>query len=186
MEDSLIIDLYLQRSEDAIARTAESYGAQLKSISMNIVKDAQTAEECENDTYLQAWKSIPPNEPRSYLFAFLARIIRHISIDCYRYRERLCRKGYLQELSDELLCCIPGNQDVESRVDAVVLGQSISTFLRKQSMQARNIFIRRYWYIDSIEEICRRYGISESKAKSILFRCRNALRNHLRKEGFTL
>lgn len=77
MEDSLIVDLYLQRSEDAIARTAESYGAKLKSISLNIVKDIQTAEECENDTYLQAWKSIPPNEPRSYLFAFLSRIIRH-------------------------------------------------------------------------------------------------------------
>lgn len=186
MEDSQIVDLYLQRSQDAIARTAEHYGAKLKGISMNIVKDLQTAEECENDTYLQAWNSIPPNEPRSYLFAFLARIIRHISIDCCRYRERLCRKGFVQELSDELLCCIPENQDVESRMDAIALGECISGFLRKQPALPRNVFIRRYWYLDSVEEICRRYDISQSKAKSILFRCRNNLRNHLRKEGYTL
>ena len=186
MEDSQIVDLYLQRSEDAITHTAERYGAKLKSISMNIVADSQTAEECENDTYLQAWDSIPPNEPRDYLFAFLARIIRHISLDCCRYRERLRRKAHVQELSDELLCLVSGKEDVDSRMDAIVLGESISAFLRVQPAQIRNVFIRRYWYLDSIEDICRRYGISQSKAKSMLFRCRNGLRNHLRKEGFTL
>ena len=186
MEDAQIIELYLQRDESAISQTKEQYGTRLRRISMNIVNDSQTAEECESDTYLQAWNTIPPNEPRHYLFAFLARIIRHISIDCCRYRERLCRKGYMQELSDELLCCIPGSADVESRMDAIALGESISAFLRKQPVLTRNIFIRRYWYLDSVDEICRRYGISQSKAKSILFRCRNVLRSYLRKEGYTL
>ena len=186
MEDSLIVDLYLQRSEDAITRTAARYGTRLRNISINIVGDDQTAEECENDTYLQAWNTIPPNEPRNYLFAFLARIIRHISIDCCRYRERLCRAGFVQELSNELQCCIPGSEDVESRMDAIALGECISAFLRRQPEQMRNVFIRRYWYLDSIEEICRRYSISQSKAKSMLFRCRNNLRKHLVKEGFTL
>jgi RNA polymerase sigma-70 factor (ECF subfamily) len=153
---------------------------------MNIVGDSQTAEECENDTYLQAWNTIPPKEPRSYLFAFLARIIRHISIDCCRYRERLCRAGYVQELSSELQAVVSGKDDVESRMDAIMLGQSISAFLRMQPEMVRNVFIRRYWYLDSIDEICRRYSISQSKAKSILFRCRNNLRKHLVKEGFTL
>ena len=87
MEDTQIVELYLQRDENAISRTAEVYGTRLRRISINIVRDEQTAEECENDTYLQAWNTIPPNEPKNYLFAFLARIIRHISIDRCRYRE---------------------------------------------------------------------------------------------------
>ena len=186
MEDNQIIDLYLQRNESAIIHTANQYGKRLRNISMGIVAELETAEECENDTYLQAWNSIPPNEPRNYLFAFLVRIIRHISIDRCRYRQRLCRKGYIQELSDELLCCIPGNPDEESRIDSMVLGQCISNFLRAQPELNRNVFIRRYWYLDSVEAICRRYHISQSKAKSMLFRSRNALRTHLRKEGFTL
>lgn len=186
MEDTQIVELYLQRDENAISRTAEAYGTRLRRISINIVGDEQTAEECENDTYLQAWNTIPPNEPKNYLFAFLARIIRHISIDRCRYRERLCRAGYVQELSVELQAVVSGNDDVQSRMDAIMLGESISTFLRTQPVLMRNVFIRRYWYLDSIDKICRRYSISQSKAKSILFRCRNNLRKHLVKEGFTL
>ena len=186
MEDAQIVELYLLRDENAISRTAEAYGARLRNISMNIVSDIQTAEECENDTYLQAWNSIPPNEPRNYLFAFLSRIIRHISIDCCRYRERLCRAGYVQELSAELQCCVPGSEDVESQMDAIMLGESISTFLRMQPVLIRNVFIRRYWYMDDIATIARRFYISQSKVKSMLFRCRNNLRKHLIKEGFTL
>ena len=186
MEDAQIVALFLQRDENAISQIKEQYGTRLRHISMNIVGDSQTAEECENDTYLQAWNTIPPKEPRSYLFAFLARIIRHISIDCCRYRERLCRAGYVQELSSELQAVVSGTDDVESRMDAIMLGQSISAFLRTQPVLMRNVFIRRYWYLDSIDEICRRYSISQSKAKSILFRCRNNLRKHLVKEGFTL
>lgn len=186
MDDSLIVELYLQRKEEAIACTAQQYGAQLRQIAENIVRDHQTAQECENDTYLQAWNAIPPHEPRSYLFPFLARIIRHIAIDCCRHRDRLRRKAYVQELSAELECCVPGSADVENRMDAVVLGECISAFLRKQAALKRQVFIRRYWYLDSIEQICLRYHISPSKAKSMLFHCRNALRKYLEKEGFTL
>jgi RNA polymerase sigma-70 factor (ECF subfamily) len=186
MEDAQIIELYLQRDESAISQTKEQYGTRLRRISMNIVNDSQTAEECESDTYLQAWNTIPPNEPRHYLFAFLARIIRHISIDCCRYRERLCRAGYVQELSAELQAVVSGNDDVESRMDAIMLGESISAFLRTQPEMVRNVFIRRYWYMDSIAQISARYSITPSKTKSILFRCRNALRIHLEKEGYRL
>ena len=186
MEDAQIVELYLLREENAISRTAEAYGARLRNISMNIVNDRQTAEECENDTYLQAWNSIPPNEPRNYLFAFLARIVRHISIDCCRYRERLCRAGYVQELSAELQCCIPGSEDVESQMDAIMLGESISAFLRTQPILIRNVFIRRYWYLCSVKEIAESYGISESKTASVLFRMRNELKNFLEKEGAAL
>ena len=186
MEDTRIVELYLQRKESAIAHTADQYGTKLRNISFNIVRSRETAEECENDTYLQAWNSIPPNTPHGYLFAYLARIIRHISIDRCRYQQRLCRNAYIQELSAELQCCIPGSEDTELQVEAIALGQSISAFLRQQTETVRNVFLRRYWYMDSIADIADRFGISQSKVKSMLFRSRNALREHLEKEGYTL
>ena len=186
MEDSRIVELYLQRNETAIAYTADQYGPKLRNISFNIVQNRETAEECENDTYLQAWNSIPPNTPHGYLFAYLARIIRHISIDRCRYQLRLCRNAYIQELSEELQCCIPGSEDTEHQVEAIALGQSISNFLRKQPETTRNVFLRRYWYMDSIADIADRFGMTQSKVKSMLFRTRNALRECLEKEGYTL
>ena len=186
MEDTKIVQLFLQRQEHAIACTAARYGQKLRSISFGIVKDHETAEECENDTYLQAWNTIPPNAPHGYLFAYLVRIIRHISIDRCRYQQRLCRSTYIQELSAELQCCIPSPEDTESRMEAIALGQVISAFLRQQPETARNVFLRRYWYMDSIQDISRRFGMGQSKVKSMLFRTRNALRAHLEQEGYTL
>lgn len=186
MEDSQIVELYLKRNESAIDHTARKFGLRLRGISFGIVQNHETAEECENDTYLQAWNSIPPNAPCNYLFAFLARIIRHISIDRCRYQQRICRSAYIQELSAELQCCIPGPEDTESRMEAIALGQTISAFLRQQPEEARNVFIRRYWYMDSVSDIAKRFGSSQSKVKSMLFRIRNALRDYLEKEDFTL
>ncbi len=186
MEDTKIVELYLQRSEMAIAQTAAQYGSRLRSLSYGIVQDHETAEECENDTYLEAWNSIPPNAPHSYFFAFLARIIRHISIDRCRYQQRLCRSAYVQELSTELQACVPGGHDPAEKMEAKVLGQAISAFLRTLPVEARKVFIRRYWYMDSVSEIAKRFCISQSKVKSMLFRSRNTLRIYLKKEGYTL
>ena len=93
MDDGQIVTLYLQRDEAAIRRTTERYGRRLYALALGITADAQTAEECENDTYLQAWNTIPPHEPRGYLYAFLARITRHISLNRCRDRARLCRRA---------------------------------------------------------------------------------------------
>lgn len=184
MDDNEMIELYLQRNENAIECTAQHYGLRLRNISFGIVGDQETAEECENDTYLQAWNSIPPNEPRNYFFAFLARIIRHISIDRCRYQQRLCRSAYVQELSTELQACVPGGHDPAERMDVKVLGQTISAFLQTLPEGARNVFIRRYWYMDTVSDIAKRFGMTQSKVKSMLYRSRNALRNYLEKEGF--
>lgn len=145
MEDSQIVDLYLQRDETAVERTAEKYGPRLRRISYGIVDDKQTAEECENDTYLQAWNRIPPHEPRSYLFAFLSRIIRNLSIDHCRNRERLKRRAMLVELSAELECCIPAPDDTACRMEAQALADIISAFLKAQPRPHRDVFLRRYW-----------------------------------------
>lgn len=186
MEDSQIIDLYLQRDEAAVGYTAEKYGTRLRRLSYGIVEDAQTAEECENDTYLQAWNRIPPQEPRSYLPAFLSRITRNLSIDRCRHRDRLKREAQIVELSAELECCLPAPDDTACRLEARVLAGIISAFLKKQPQLNRVVFLRRYWYADGIAQIARRYHMTQSRVKSMLFRTRNALRQHLEKEGYVL
>ena len=186
MDDSRIVDLYLQRDESALNHTADKFGSRLRTLSYRIVADYPTAEECENDTYIQAWNSIPPHEPKSYLYAFLARITRNISLNCCRDRSRLKRSAHIAQLSAEMEACIPAPSDNECRVDDIVLKDTLNAFLGSLDDEKRNIFLRRYWYLDSIDEICRRFSISESKVKTTLHRCRNKLRQQLIKEGFTL
>ena len=186
MDDNKIIDLYLCRDETAVKHTARKYGDHLRALAYGIVKDRLTAEECENDTYLKAWNSIPPHEPREYLYAFLARITRHISLDCCRKRSRLKRSAYISELSAEMEQCIPAPDDMECRIDDIAFGQAINGFLSTLSEEKRNVFIRRYWYLDSVSDIARRFSLSESKVKTMLFRSRNRLRDYLEKEGYIL
>ena len=186
MDDNQIVELYLQRDETAIKHSAEKYGIRLRTIANRIVKDQQTAEECENDTYLEAWNTIPPHEPGNYLFAFLARITRHLSLNRCRDRSRLKRSAFICELSEEMEQCIPAPDDTECRIDEIVLNEAINDFLSDLNEEKRNVFLRRYWYLDSITDISKRFALSESKVTSMLFRCRKQLREHLIKEGYTL
>ena len=186
LDDNRIVDLYLQRDETAIRQTAEKYGSRLRSLSYGMVNDWDAAEECENDTYMEAWNTIPPHEPRTYLYPFLARITRHLSLNCCRDRSRLKRSALICELSEEMEQCIPAPDDLECRLDAMALSSAINGFLSGLDDEKRNIFIRRYWYLDPIADISSRFGLSQSKVKTTLFRCRNGLREHLEKEGYVL
>ena len=186
MEDSRIVDLYLAREESAPAKTAEKFGTRLRALSYGILRDTQSAEECENDTYLAAWNSIPPHEPREYLYAFLARITRNLSLNRCRAEKRLKRNAQVSELSRELEACIPAPDDVECRIDDMALSEAINGFLAALTEEKRNIFLRRYWYLDPIAEIAQRFSVSESKVKTTLYRCREQLRKYLEREGYTL
>lgn len=186
LDDNRIVELYLQRDEMAIKQTEAQYGARLRHLAYGIVGDQQTAKECENDTYMEAWNTIPPHEPRSYLYAFLARITRHISLDFCRYRNRIKRNTFLTEFSTEMEQCIPAPNDLECHMDDIVLKEMLNGFLSTLDEEKRNIFIRRYWYLDSIAEISNRFTLSESKVKTTLFRCRNKLREYLEKGGYIL
>ncbi len=186
MDDNKIVELYLDRDENAISETRDKYSTRLRALSYNIVNDIHTTEECENDTYMQAWNSIPPHEPRDYLYAFLARIIRHISLNRCREGNRLKRNAFICELSNELEQCIPSTNNIDNFIDDLVFGEIINSFLTTIGEEKRNIFLRRYWYFDSIADISKRFGISKSKVKTTLFRIRNGLRQHLEKEGYTI
>lgn len=184
MDDSAIVELYLNRNEDALHQTAAKYGSRLRALAMGITEDFQTAEECENDTYLQAWNSIPPHEPRDYLHPYLARITRHLALNRCRDRDRLKRKAHISQLSAELEQCIGGPDNAAQHMDELVLRAAINSFLSTLPEQKRNVFLRRYWYLDSVSTIANRYSLSESKVKTVLFRCRHQLQQHLQKEGF--
>lgn len=186
MDDNSIVELYLNRDDTAILHTSQRFGIRLRSLAYGITCDIQTAEECENDTYFEAWRLIPPREPRDYLYAFLARITRHISISRCRERSRLKRSAYLCELSAEMEQCIPSPDDMACRIDDMVLREAINNFLASLEEEKRNLFIRRYWFLDSITDISKRFALSESKVKTTLFRCRNRLREYLEKEGYIL
>lgn len=186
MDDGQIVELYLDRDESAIGHTAEKYGRRLRALALGMVEDAQTAEECENDTYMEAWRAIPPHEPRNYLYAFLARIVRHISLNRCRDRDRLKRAAFVTQLSAELEQCIPAPDDAACRLEEQALREAINGFLTGLDGEKRNMFLRRYWYLDSVAAIAKRYGLSESKVKTTLFRCRNRLREHLEREGYVL
>ncbi len=186
MDDSILVDLFLHRDEMAIEKTAQKYGTRLHKISYGILEDDCSAQECVNDTYFTAWNSIPPHEPRTYLFAFLAKITRHISLDRCKERNRIKRSGCFVELTLELEQCIPSQINVVQQLEAQELSKIISNFLRTKSTQKRNIFIRRYWYMDSITDIAKRFKIGESKVKTTLFRMRNELKKYLEMEDYTL
>ena len=186
MDDSGIVDLYLSRDETALSLTKQQYGKKLRTISKNILNDLLSAEECENDAYLEAWNLIPPNEPRTYLFAFLGRIIRHLSIDRCRKANAQKRSAVFCDLTQEMQECIAAGSSVDDELDAAALSQTIDLFLSKESQDRRNVFVRRYWYFDSIAEISRRYGFSQSKVKTMLHRSREKLRIYLEKEGYTI
>ncbi len=186
MNDSHIVDAYLRRDEAALRMTADAYGPRLRALAFGITEDSQIAEECENDTYFEAWQSIPPHEPRGYLYAFLARITRHLALNRCRDRQRQKRSALLCELCAEMEQCLPAEDPIAERIDDLAFGEILNRFLESLSSEKRWIFLRRYWTCDSAADIAGQLGISESKVKSILFRIRNQLRKHLEKEGYSL
>ena len=186
MDDGKIVDLFLARDESAVRLASEKYGARLRMLAQNICGDPHTAEECENDAYFGAWNSIPPHEPRDHLFPFLAKITRSSAIDSCRKLSRQKRSAVFLELSREMEECLPSTSDTESEADSILLSGIVSDFLRSLSEEKRGVFIRRYWYMDPISDICRRFSCSEGKVKSMLFRVRKELKAYLEKEGYII
>lgn len=186
MEDEAIVSLYWDRDERAIRETEEKYDRYLTKIAYNILNDREDSRESVNDTYLAAWDSIPPHRP-GVLSAYLAKLTRRISIDRFRYRTRDKRMGseYAVSLS-ELGDCVSGGNTTEEIVNVKLLADSIGIFLRLQSREARTTFIARYYFLDSVKEIARSSGMSESRVKSLLHRTRVALKKYLEEEGFSL
>ena len=184
MEDERIVELYWKRDENAIQETSVKYGNYLHGISYHILSDMEDAKECVNDTYNEAWNAIPPHRP-SDLKTFLGKITRHISIDLYRRNKAQKRGGGELILAlDELEECVSGNRDVETEAERLELQRKINAMLWKFPEMERQVFLCRYWYMDPISDIAKRFSCSESKIKSMLYRTRKKLKAMLEKEGY--
>ena len=184
MDDAKIVDLYWDRNEKAVTETDIKYGRYLRKISYNILLEDEDVNECINDTYLRAWNSMPDKRP-SKLNVFLGRMIRGLSIDLLRRKGAEKRGGGQFLLSfGELEECVDGIPSAEDRVDEKLLGEAISKYLYSLPAESRTVFVCRYFFCDSIEEIAKCRGCSQSKIKSLLFRTRKGLKTFLESEGF--
>ena len=184
MEDEKIIELFWNRKEDAIRETDAAYGRRLYGLANNILRSFQDSEECVNDTYHRTWEAIPPRRPQHF-FGFLAAICRNLSLNRLDWRDAAKRKAEVVALTEEMELCIP-DPEGDRQLKAKEIGRLLNHFLGQLPKESRMIFLRRYWYVDTISQIADRYGITESKVKMQLSRTREKLRIFLEKEGIAV
>lgn len=186
MEDSKIVALYWARDEEAIRQTPIKYGRYCYAIAYSILHSREEAEECENDTYLDAWRSMPPHKPQ-LLSAFLGKITRRISLDKWRRSTAEKRGGGEVSLSlSELTDCISDSKIIDENLQADELAKLIDAFLRTLPHAERSVFLCRYWYFDTVADIAKQFGFGQSKVKTMLLRTRRKLKTYLEKEGITI
>lgn len=182
MEDSNIVALFFERSEQAIAELDRKYGRAVKQTAANILGDPQDAEECASDTYLRVWNSIPPQCPAS-LAGYVCRIARNLAVNRYAAAHTQRRGGNYALVLDELAECLPSEADVESELEAKELSAAIDRFLLTLSREDRVLFVRRYFYAEPVSALAARSGAAANRVSVRLFRLREKLRKSLMKEG---
>lgn len=185
MEDNEIIELYFNRDEAALSETDKKYRSYLTRIAENVLHNPQDGQEAVNDTYLKAWNAMPPHKP-NLLSAFLGKITRSLAIDKLRTYTREKRGGSSYQLSLDELCDIVSGSDPTEELDVKQLAAAISEYLRSVDKEKRAAFVWRYYYCDSIGEICSRLDCGESRVKSLLHRTRQGLKQKLESEGFDI
>ena len=184
MDDKSIVDLYFSRDQEAITQTDKKYGHYCYRIAYNILTNREDAEESVSDTYVAAWRAIPPRRP-SVLSTFLGKITRHIAIDRWRERNASKRGGGEVPLAlEELQDCVAGMQNVEMDYERKEIIKAYVRFLDALPVTERRVFLCRYWYVDSVEAIADKFGFSQSKVKTMLHRTRSKLRKQLAEEGY--
>ena len=185
MEDSRIVELYWERAEEAITQTKNKYGRYCHSIAYNILYSDEDAEECVNDTYVKAWNAIPPQRPVR-LSAFVGKITRNIALDRYDASVAQKRDSGTALVLDEIAECVPDGGDADPVADEYILRDAINGFLCSLPQRTRIVFMRRYWYLCSVEEIARDLEMSESNVKVTLMRTRTKFKEYLTRKGINI
>lgn len=186
MEDCEIIELYNERNENAISRTEEKYGRYCFSVAKNILSDERDCEECVNDTWSRAWSSIPPSKP-SCLRLFLAKITRNLAIDRVKSESRQKRGGGEVTLAlEELGEVVSGKDSPLDELNYKLLVESLNCFLRSIAERDCNVFVSRYFYLEAVDAIAKKYSISTENVHKILSRTRIKLKEYLRNEGYDI
>lgn len=184
MTDEIITEMFLRRSEDAIAEAERKYGRYLYAVAAGILKNGEDAKETVNEVLLKAWRAIPPERPCD-LRAYLASLARRTALNRLEAESAAKRGGgVLREALDELSECVGGNCD--DFTEEIFLKNTLNSFVRSLPDEARRFFIRRYWHMDTVAEIAKRYSCGESRVKSSLSRTREKLKRRLKKEGYSI
>lgn len=181
MDDRSIIKMYFARDEKAIEETDKKYGNLCLHLANNILSDIEDSRECVNDTYFAVWNRIPPEQPDQFR-AYILKITRNLAMKKFRYLLAGKRSRDMTVSYSELEEILPVSES-DQNIEYAQLGQLLNEFLRKEKEDSRNVFIRKYFFFDSVKEISRQYGFSESRIKSMLYHSRIRLKNYLRKEG---
>ena len=186
MEDSGIIDLFFQRSETAIENTSKKYGSFLSSIAYRILNSLEDSEEVVDDTYMRAWKAIPPTRPK-VLKHFLSRITRNLSLDRLQYYAAEKRNAETVAILEELEACLPDPRgSAESAIEESELTIILNRFLGELEPLTCCVFLSRYYYAHTVKEVAAQFDLSEGKTKYMLTKARTALRSRLTEEGITV
>lgn len=185
-DDREIVSLILKRDESGLAEASAKYGGKLTRLALSLLRDGGAAEECVSDAMLSAWNSIPPNEPFGYLFAYLGRLVRCRAIDRAEHDSARKRSAALVELTREIEEAIPSREDVEGTAAARELTRLINAWLAGLPKEKRDVFVRRYWFMDSVREIAGMTGSGESRVKMMLSRLREGLRAFLEENGYNV
>ena len=184
MNDIKIIELYFKRDTRAISETKNKYGNYCFTIANNVLSNFEDSEECLNDTLFYSWNTIPPTKP-NVLRLFLAKIARNLAFNKFKAKTAKKRgNGQIELVLDELNECITDNTDVLDEIIAKELGETINKFLLNLSTKERNVFCRRYFFVEPIASIAKRYNLTENNVKVMLSRTRNKLKEYLIKEGY--
>lgn len=184
MEDNQIVELYWQKNTDAISETANKYGTYCFTVADNILHNCEDSEECVNDTWLHVWNAIPPQKP-NVLRMFLAKITRNLSFNRFNAKNAEKRGGgEIILVLDELAECLANETDVEAAYERRELEQCIRYFVRALPEREGNVFVRRYFFTETVAEIAKRYGLTENNVMVILSRTRKKLKAELKKEGY--
>lgn len=176
-----MIELLWNRNEDAITQMDTAYGRRLRGLSIRILQNQEDAEEVINDTYMKTWNTIPSNRPR-YFYAYMAAICRHFALNLLDWNQAEKRKAEIVAITDEMELCIPDSSQ-ERRIRGKEIADVLNAFLDTLPKDSRIIFLRRYWFADSVCDIAKQYGMTESKVKMQLLRIRGKLREYLEQEG---
>lgn len=185
LDDRKIIELFFERSEQAIIELSNKYGSVCRKVADNILNNKQDVEECVNDAYLGTWNTIPPQNPNP-LISYVCRIVRNIAIKKYHFNTAEKRNSIYDVALDELENCIPSVSSVEDEIDAIEISKYINTFLEKLDKENRVLFIRRYWYSDSIDDLANLFCTSNHNVSVRLSRTRKKLKKYLREKGVSL
>ena len=185
LEDSLIIGLFFERKEQALEELDNKYGHAVKKTASNILSDRLDVEECVNDTYLGCWNSIPPQRPDP-LVSYVCKIARNLAVNRYHANRAAKRNGAYDLILDELEEAVPASMDVETEAEAKELAAAIDRFLAGLRREDRFLFVRRYFYADSVANLAARTGESANRISVRLFRIRGKLRKQLAKEGYAV